>query len=325
MDVFTEIIEKLDAKPVRVGFIGEMILDRYRYGYPERISREAPVIILRYLEEKNIPGGGANTLNNLLALGVQVDVATIIGDDEAGRMLLSIFEKKGIDVNSFLISPDRKTTLKERYIASGNSIVSQQLLRFDTLTSPNFPLEEKKSFLRRIREVLESNEIIVVSDYSQFIFDEEVIDIINSFATARKILVDSRKRIADFSGHFFITPNKEEALEVVDVPELELARKIGEKTASQNVVVTLGERGMVYSGEDGDYVIQRFGAGKAVDVSGAGDTVIAAIAAGVSRGMTSIEAVYFASVCAEIVVKKPFTATASIDEVRKAISEKFNG
>ncbi len=310
-------------REMRVGFIGEMILDRYRYGYPERISREAPVIILRSTEEKNLPGGGANTLNNLLDLGADVDVATIVGDDEAGRFLVEFFGDKGVKRGSFIETGDRRTTAKERLVARGNGIVTQQLLRYDVVTSDSFREGERELLLERIRRVLEDNDIIVVSDYGQFMFDPTVIDVINSYADRKKILVDSRKQIGDFIGHFFVTPNEEEAKGVSNLTGLEQGREVRSRTEARNVVITLGERGMLYVGEEGEEFVPRFGSGEAVDVSGAGDTVIAAIAVGSAMEMTPLEAVYFASVCAELVVNKPFTATVGIEEVKRAIEEKY--
>ncbi len=321
MQIFKNILEKiLDKKPAHVGFVGEMILDRFVVGYPERISREAPVIILRYERENLVPGGGANALNNLLSLGLEVNALTIVGNDTTGEILMDIFKSKGVDLGGFIISEGRTTTEKTRFLAGGDVFPPQQLLRLDRITEAEFREDEKKRFKGSLEKLLREEEVIVVSDYGQFMFDEEIIELINSFSH-KKILVDSRKSSGKFRGHFFITPNEAEAQEFAEGEGVQLASALKSNTDSRNVVVTLGEKGMAYAGEEGEVYVGRFGCGKAVEVSGAGDTVLAALAYGTLVGLSPLEAVYLASVAAEVVVKKPGTATVTVDEIIDEISK----
>ena len=320
MERLRNLLEKIgEGENYNCGFVGEMILDRFVSVEPERLSREAPVIIYRFLKEEKIPGGGANALNNLLDLGLRVSAATVIGDDEAGEYLLNYFTKKGISSDSFLIPHNRRTTTKTRFVARGSSFPPQQVFRFDLLTEDDFLDETEKSKLKeRLLKVIEENEVIVISDYNQFIFNDEVIEIINQHAINKKFLIDSRKNLSQYIGHYFVTPNYEEAVEVVgreDPPE-SLAKIIKEKLQAKNVVITLGEKGMYYCGESGERFFTRFGNGKVIEVSGAGDTVIAAIALGIAAGLPPDEAVFLSTVAAEAAVRKPGTSTVTLSEIK---------
>jgi len=315
----------LSSNPVCV--IGEIVLDKYIFGVTERISREAPVLILRYSTEENIPGGAGNTINNLADLELKVIPVSILGNDPSGNFIIDYFKKKKIDISSVILSNNIITTEKTRIMAGGSNTVKQQVIRIDKIENNNIT----ETLFNKIKNNLEKNteniDYFIISDYDVNIFSDDFINHINTLSKTKKVIVDSRHKLNKFQNPYFITPNDEEAREITGFKEspnlnyITVAKKLMKITNAENVLITMGKNGMCYVGSDGEKIIPTFNSEPAVDVTGAGDTVISSLTYGLTIGLSPLEAVFLSSVAANIVVMKKGTATVSIAEIKKELEK----
>ena len=292
--------------------VGDVMLDRYWFGDVERISPEAPVPIVRVQREEYRPGGAANVAANVAALGASVALLSVIGDDEAGKILSNAINNAGI--KPYLsVDPQLSTTVKLR--VSGRQ---QQLLRIDFENQPhNNALE---TMADSFREIIDDYDIVVISDYGKGGLNR-VSDIIDVAGKAGKpVLVDPKGRdYSAYHGATIITPNRSELAQVVgnwgSESQLEtLATQLCDDLNIAALLVTRSEEGMSLFENDSHYRIAA-AARDVFDVTGAGDTVIATLATLVAAGMSLRDAIVIANKAAGIVVGKFGTSVISYEEL----------
>lgn len=311
----------------RVVVVADLVVDRFISGTPKRISREAPVLILRFEGERLVPGGGANALANLRALGGSPIPVGFVGNDESGRALLQALVDAGIPTAGILVREGYRTPTKTRILGGARHSIKQQIVRYDIEDE----LEVRDAEMAQLRTFLDREArgagAVVVSDYGYGSAHPAVLAALRpSLPAGAPILVDSRYRLAEFEGIAGATPNEEEAeallgsrlaeaLEPAAGQCRELARKLGIPL----LLVTRGSRGMLLI--DGPRVAQIpvHGTDQVADVTGAGDTVIATFALALAAGAAAVEAAVLANYAGGIVVMKMGTATASPAELERAV------
>ncbi|OGF51415.1 hypothetical protein A3I27_00130 [Candidatus Giovannonibacteria bacterium RIFCSPLOWO2_02_FULL_43_11b] len=320
MDQLSKIIENFPGK--RVGIVGDLMLDRYLSCEIKRISQEAPIPIAKVLNEKFVLGGAANVAANVRSLGGEAEVLGLFGTDSKGEMMLKMLREQGIERSLSLKSSDRPTTVKTR-IVSGN----HQIVRIDMESDENISKNEEEEILSRLPEFLDRSEIIIISDYAKGFVTENLAKKIILLAKERgiKVLVDPKK-FEYFTGAYLIKPNKEEAEHTAGVRFMadysnasEILKILHEKFNS-NLAVTLGKDGMMIS--EGKGISRTKSLAKEVyDVSGAGDTVMAALALGLASGSDLKTSALISNYAAGVAVSKVGTATVSVLEVLELIKK----
>ncbi|MCD4657949.1 MAG: bifunctional hydroxymethylpyrimidine kinase/phosphomethylpyrimidine kinase [Planctomycetes bacterium] len=324
-----EIVKNLST--ARVGVIGDFVLDRFIYGHSTRISREAPVLILKEHCRTELPGGGANTLNNCLSLGIHAHALTVVGKDPEGEALKSILYDNGMkpENSEFIMSDNASTTTKSRILGGLRHSTAQQIVRVDR----EMPLQPDESVDRGIIECLrkmqENIDVLIIADYGLGVISEPVKVFIkeNIIPSGIKVLVDSRFGMLGYEGFYGITPNITEVEDVLgeDIGnEIEKIERLGRElraTLNLNIlVITRGKFGMTLIEETDISHIPCFGRDEVADVTGAGDTVIAVLASALAAGATSLEASHISNIAGGLVVQKQGTATLTREELLKAIA-----
>jgi rfaE bifunctional protein kinase chain/domain len=317
----------------RVAVVGDIVADEFLTGQISRVSREAPVLILRYDATRIVPGGGGNAAANVAALGGTVDLFGLAGKDEAGRALLASFPK-GVRCRAVLRPDDYRTPTKTRVLAGGIHSAKQQIVRIDREPSAPPSPELRKQFTARLLEALESVDAVLLSDYGYGLVTPELADLVRARVarlSARKppvaVLIDSRYNLGDYRGLTACTPNEPEVEQLLDVrigddlPALERAgRALLRRSRMEAVLVTRGSRGMaLFQPGVPTSHIPIYGSDEIADVTGAGDTVMATMALALAAGASFEEAARLANYAGGIVVMKRGTATVSADELQRAV------
>jgi len=327
MNRFAEIVNKFSQKRLLV--IGDTIADRFVYGEISRVSREAPVFILRHEHTETTPGGAANCAANLAALGAKVALVSVIGKDEPGKLLLDKLRTAGIDCRG-LVSAERTTTTKMRVLAGQTHSTRQQVIRIDYDSEPALTTDEREELEHGLREEIAKADAVIISDYNYGVVDLQTAAMARDAADQRRIpvFIDSRFRLSEFPRFTSATPNEDEIAQLSDQPltndlELEsLGAKLREQLVYRSLLVTRGSRGMVLFEADAKPLhIEAVGSRQPVDVTGAGDTVIATYALAIASGATFAAAAQLANFAGGIVVMKRGTATVSAAELSLAISQ----
>jgi|SRR5690554_2451482 len=316
-------INGIIKQPVMV--CGDIIADVYEYGIIHRMSREAPIPIVDFESEKLVPGGAGNVVANIKALQGEAIPISVVGKDEPGRMVTGILEKGGSKTGGILTVDGFSTTTKRRVLAQGEHTIRQQILRLDRL--PKESLKENDlaklwdlscSFLERVQAVIISDYHLPVIPMS-FLLDLSI----RAQKERKKVIVDSRHRLREFKGVALMTPNLAEVEEAVGkgisnkVDLEEAGRELLNETGVELLLITLGEDGMALFCPNQDMeLIPAHNRLEVFDVSGAGDTVVAAITLGLLAGMAPLDAARFANIAAGLVVKKLGTATVSLEELK---------
>jgi rfaE bifunctional protein kinase chain/domain len=322
---YKEILGRLSGK--RIVVIGDLMADRYILGMTSRVSREAPVLILKYDSEIVVPGGAGNAVTNLKAMGGYPVPLGVVGDDEMGLRLIEILNRSGVETNNIIVEPGAITTTKTRILAGGQNTTKQQVIRIDR-DPERKPLSESHD---RIFEALRRGrgewDALIVSDYSLGVVNDAICEEIVQMARedAGIITVDSRRSILKFHHVTAVTPNEEEveaALGIcLDDGTLENAgRSILQTIQPQGVLITRGRKGMaLFQPKRPTLYISIHGTDQIADVTGAGDTVIAAFTLGLAAGADMVDASRLANIAGGLVVMKRGTATVSIDELYAAV------
>jgi D-glycero-beta-D-manno-heptose-7-phosphate kinase len=311
--------------------LGDLVADEFIFGEISRVSREAPVLILKHRNRSVLPGGGANAVYNLADLGVNVLPVGVVGDDEPGRLLIKAFRRKHIPVTGVLKDKSFTTVTKTRILAGMAHTARQQVVRVDREpeAEPNSHLARELIFAAR--EYARASDALLVSDYG---YGSASPAILNAVREKRglngiPVFLDSRYRMLDFSGITAATPNEPEIEDVLGVrigQDWAKLTSAGEQVMSrmklQALVVTRGRDGMVaFSRRHKPVDIPIFGSDEVADVTGAGDTVIATFTAAVAAGASTEEAAHLANYAGGIVVMKRGTATVSRQELLRAIEQ----
>ena len=309
----------------RVMVIGDVMLDRYVHGSASRLSPEAPVPVLRWMRDQSVAGGAANVAANIASLGGAVALVGIVGADEGATQLASLLEGYGDHLETdFVAHRERPTTLKTRFVTNG-----QQLLRLDMEDSRGIDADSEADLLDRVGRNIERCDVVVLSDYRKGVLTPTVVRRVIDLArrTGRPVIVDPKQ--ADWTvylGATVITPNRAELCQATgqacetDEDVEAAARHIGAQVEAA-ILVTRSERGMTLVELDAPVFHIPTRAREVFDVSGAGDTVVAVLAAALAAKMTLHQAVNIANIAAGLVVAKHGTATLAAAELNRALRD----
>lgn len=321
-------IKKFKEKQIMV--LGDLIADKFIIADPERLSREAPVLILRHQQEKILPGGGANAAANIASLGAQVDLLGVVGDDLAADALKSELAKRKIKINGIFKDAARPTAEKTRILAGGEQIVRQQVVRVDKVKSFDISSSLRKKLLSYLKQNIAQSDAILFSDYGNGIFNQNsTAKFVKAAAAAgRDSAVDSRYQLDSFNGAVIATPNLEEASAIYgqELRSQAEVEKAGVKMRSElnlkYLLITQGGDGMtLFAPEAKIDHIKAANFSEVFDVTGAGDTVVGTLILALAAGAPVEIAIRIANHAAGIVVRKSgvasVTAAELIEEVNK--------
>jgi D-beta-D-heptose 7-phosphate kinase/D-beta-D-heptose 1-phosphate adenosyltransferase len=313
----SEILRSLCERNVVV--LGDVMLDEFVWGDVTRISPEAPVPVVDVRRESIHLGGAANVLANLIALGARGSVVGVVGNDDAGKRLRNGLRELGADDNDNLIVDEaRPSTIKTRIIAH-----SQLVVRADRESRTPVNSQIEGQIVARLKDALREADAFVVSDYDKGVVTPRILGEILPFAYERvPVLIDPKLRnFNSYRPATLVTPNHHEALRMSDTEDHSddglhhAATVIRKKLGCDAVLITRGDRGMMLLEADGEPVYVNTAAREVYDVTGAGDTVISALAGALATGASMLEAAALANHAAGIVVGKVGTATATADEL----------
>jgi len=314
----------------KIVIVGDLVADQFLSGKIARISREAPVFILEHEQTETLAGGAANAAVNVAALGGNACLVGLIGKDRNGEALLETLQKSGVNCAFIAASEEIQTTTKVRVLASQHYAARQQVIRIDyeNKEPPAAELIEKLS--ENLLAASENADAIIISDYNYGVANAEIAALAVKIAKEEKIplLVDSRYRLQDFPGGTSATPNQEEAEQILGEKYAETETlaaacvRLREKLGYESLLVTCGNKGMLLIEKDGQPLhLEAVGSKEPVDVTGAGDTVIAAYALALASGLSFIESANLANHAGGIVVMKKGTASVSADELLSSITK----
>ena len=326
------LIKIVEAFPnATVTVLGDLVADEFIFGEISRVSREAPVLILKHRDRSLVPWGGANAICNLADLGVNVLPVGVVGDDEPGRLLIQAFRRKHIPVTGVFKSKGFATVTKTRILAGMTHTTRQQVVRVDR--EPDAPPNSHlaRELILAARKYARASEALLVSDYGYGSATPAILNAIREKGRLNGVPVtlDSRHRMLEFSGVTAATPNEPAVEEVIgsrigqDWSSLVSAgEQIMKRMKLDSLVITRGRDGMVsFSRGHKPLDIPIFGSDEVADVTGAGDTVIATFTAALAAGASNEEAAHLANYAGGIVVMKRGTATVSRQELLRAVEQ----
>ncbi len=308
--------------------LGDVMLDEFVWGDVTRISPEAPVPVVDVRRESMHLGGAANVLANLVALGVHGSVVGVVGRDGPGERLQADLRELGNLDQGLIVDESRPSTTKTRIIAH-----SQLVVRTDRESRAPVPPHIEDRILSCLKEALKQADAFVISDYDKGVVTPRILREILPIAYEHMpVLVDPKLRnFNSYRPATLVTPNHLEALRMSESEDhsddgsLQAARVIREKLGCDAVLITRGDRGMMLLEANDQAVYVETAAREVYDVTGAGDTVIAALAGALASGATMLEAATLANHAAGIVVGKVGTATASADELLETFATEEHG
>jgi len=308
--------------------VGDLIADEYLFGKPARISREAPVLILRFTEREVGLGGSANAAHNVHALGARVVPIGVVGRDAPGDEVLGLFHGAGMPTDGIVTENGRPTPVKTRIMAGGYPATRQQVVRLDREPEGELQTITEDALVTRLTGLAERADAILVSDYGYGTVTPRVFERIRAIArrTGAVVSVDSRYQLPRFTGVTAATPNEAELEQLAgtavdDERGVEKAgRQLLERLEARLLLVTRGSRGMALLERDGgSSFIPIHGTDEIADVTGAGDTVISTFTVALASGAAPVDAATLANMAGGIVVMKRGTATVSPAELAQAI------
>lgn len=315
---------------------GDIILDEFIMGSPERISREAPVIILEHMSSEYALGGASNASHNISAVSVKTYLAGVVGEDLYSKALENECHKTKI-IPILTFDKTRPTTVKTRLLSSAHKhptssiIFKQQLLRLDRLSRNTISKKIEEELLNKIESHLDKIKAVLLSDYNLGVCSKNLITNIIYTCNKKKIpvIVDSSYDFSRFKNSFLITPNQPDTESAVgfQITDLKSLIKAGQKllkiAGCQNVLITRGSEGMaLFDSENPEkpFILPAFNVSEVFDVTGAGDTVAGIIACGISIKLPLDLACTIGNLAASIVVKKYGTAVTTIKELNETVN-----
>ena len=322
------IIQNLNKVSVLV--IGDFALDEMIYGTSHRISREAPVLILRHMRTDNLLGAASNAANNISKLnGGRVSALGVIGDDYHGTMLKNALKEANVDINSLLTDRTRVTTTKTRISGSSAQSVTQQIVRIDRETKQLLSQGTEELIISKMRELTPYYDGILLSDYGIGVMTDSIIE--ESIKTANEhgkiIAVDSQDELYRFKNPAIITPNQPDAertlgYKIFDHTLLKAGQDLLNMTQADKILLTRGSEGMILFEKNGNVVnIPASNKTEVFDVTGAGDTVVASVTLGLCAGASGEEASVIGNLAASLVVRKFGAATTTVNELIENLEE----
>ena len=322
MQELVNITNKIPEKKILV--IGDMVADVYLDGRISRISREAPVLILEKAGEKVVAGGAANVVANAATLGAEVYAIGIIGDDNHAENLRNILKRLGVHIEGLVRDKSRPTISKTRIIAGGRATVSQQIVRIDSESKEPLSKKVEAELIAKIDKILPKVDGIIMSDYGSGTITANARKLITRYAGKKKIpnIVDSRYNIGAFEGVDYVKQNDSELGEFVgrqlnDVTDLiDAGTQLLTKLNADGVLITRGEKGMsLFERHGATHHIPVTNISEVYDVSGAGDTCVAAFLLSLTAGAQPVVAAKIANYASGIAVRKLGTSTVSAIEL----------
>ncbi|MBQ9245669.1 D-glycero-beta-D-manno-heptose-7-phosphate kinase [bacterium] len=322
-------IENLSQPSVLV--IGDMAIDEMIYGSTDRISREAPVLILRHYNTKIILGAASNAAHNIATLNKgKVSVIGIIGNDYYAPILLNTFKEAGINTEYMVEDETRATTVKTRISGSCSQSLTQQIVRIDRETIAKLSVETEQKVIKQMEIAIPKHDAIILSDYNIGLLTDKVIS--KAIELAKKynkiIVVDSQKDLDRFQGVTSMTPNQPDSEKFVgffikDTNTLEKAGKeMLKKTKADSALITLGGEGMALFEQNGNFEkIPVFNKTDVFDVTGAGDTVVAVYTLAMASGLSKKNAAILGNLAASIVIRSFGCATTTKEELIQTIKQ----
>ena len=321
-----QIVTKMQNKKIML--IGDMIADVYLEGRISRISREAPVLILEHTAENVVPGGAANAVHNTATLGGKVYAVGIVGHDFPGQELTKVLGSKGVVTAGFIPDGVRPTITKTRVMAGGQATVRQQVVRIDRENKAELSPEIEKQMIDYIQQTIPEMDAVVLSDYGGVTVTQAVLQAAIEACKlhGKPSIVDSRYKVMEYKGVTLVKQNESEAAAAVGLKELneqsllEAGKSILADLQAEAVLITQGPDGMTLFERSGKVIhIPVTNVSEVYDVTGAGDTVVAAMILAVAAGAAYEEAACLANFAAGIVVRKPGTATATPKELQEVL------
>jgi D-beta-D-heptose 7-phosphate kinase/D-beta-D-heptose 1-phosphate adenosyltransferase len=317
-----EAVRRFDSSCLLVA--GDIMLDQFVWGDVSRISPEAPVPVVEVQKETMLLGGAANVANNLRAMGSPVILGGVVGKDVMGENLRELARSRGIDATA-VVDGIRPTTIKTRIIARG-----QQVVRVDRESNNSLNDSSINALAEAFERLAPGIDGIIVSDYAKGVVSIRFMDELRKISSKRGIplLVDPKPANSHlYHGVTLVTPNRQEAeamagLEIKDAESLsQAAQEIQGRLGTEAVLITWGSHGMaLWQRENGLFTVPTM-AREVFDVTGAGDTVVAAMALGIVNGLTFPEAAYLANIAAGVVVGKIGTATITAEEIMEILEK----
>jgi D-glycero-beta-D-manno-heptose-7-phosphate kinase len=314
---------------VTITVVGDLVADEFVFGEISRVSREAPVLILKHRERTIVPGGGANAVYNLAHLGVNVLPVGVVGDDEAGKLLIKAFRHKHIPLTGVLKDKSYTTVTKTRILAGMTHSARQQVVRVD-----REPAAEPNQHLRRelvlaAREYARASDALLVSDYGYGAASPQILNAIRykGGLNGLPVTLDSRYRMLEYGGITAATPNEPEVEQLLgtDIGQdwsglLRAGEQIMSRMKLRSLVITRGRDGLVaFDQRHRPLDIPIHGSDEVTDVTGAGDTVIATFTAALATGASTEDAAHLANYAGGIVVMKRGTATVAQEELLQVV------
>jgi len=308
----------------KIAILGDLVADQFLKGTITRISREAPVFILRHDETETLCGAAANAAVNVAALGGAPILVGVAGADRNGELLREALIRSNVNTDLLVTSPTMQTTTKIRVLAGQHYAPRQQVIRIDYEDANKPDVGLKQQLRANAVSAAERADAIIVSDYNYGAVDEELFEAVRGTAQSRRIplVVDSRKRLRSFTGATTATPNQEEVEQILgrELTELDCSR-LREELNLEALLVTCGNKGMILAeGSGSPRRIPAIGSTVPVDVTGAGDTVIAVYTLGLAAGLSFADAATLANHAGGIVVMKKGTASVSPDELIRSLT-----
>jgi rfaE bifunctional protein kinase chain/domain len=321
-----ELVDVMAGQPILM--LVDLVADRFISGSPKRISREAPVLILSYEGETFSPGGGANAVANVAALGGVPLPLGVVGRDANGEQLLSALQSAGVTTEGILVRDGYSTVTKTRILGGARHSIKQQIVRFDIEEEGELSVKERRAFGNQLESWQGRARVAVLSDYGYGAVQPDLMkEIRSALAPSSIVLCDSRHRLPDFVGLDGATPNEEEALALLGATAAGSAESAFERGSellarlgARFLLITRGSYGMTLFEEHESCHIPVHGTDQVADVTGAGDTVIGTFSLALAAGATPLEASLLANYAGGVVVMKLGTATLTPDELRDAVS-----
>ncbi len=313
--------------PRKILVVGDSIADQFVYGAISRVSREAPVFILRHEHTATTPGGAANCAVNLASLGTSVALVSMTGDDEAGGALTEKLKGAGVDCSGLISSPGLQTTTKVRILAGQAHSSRQQVIRIDYEGAPLTDFRLRRAMNDNVASELKAVDAVIISDYNYGVVSDEIVSTIHEAANTRGIpvLVDSRFQLSNYPGFTSATPNEEEVEtllgKVLDEGELNAAgQELRDRLGYRALLITRGGRGMTLFAQGVEPLhLEAVGAREPVDGTGAGDTVIATYTLALASDASFPDAARLANYAGGLVVMKRGTASITREELEHSV------
>ncbi len=309
--------------------VGDVIADQFLHGTIDRVSREAPVFILKHDKTETLPGGAGNAAVNVASLGGQVFLIGVVGCDRNGEHLLESLRSANVNCEGIVVTSSFETTTKVRVLASRHHATRQQVIRIDYESKLQIDESVHKSLVENFYNLAAEADAIIVSDYNYGVVSKSFSALVRDYAKRRGIplLVDSRYRLRDFVGMTSATPNQEEVEDLIGKKLLDEAdlvdhcEELRRELNCEALLVTRGSKGMVLLEKDGTKAhLEAVGSKEPVDVTGAGDTVIAAYSLALASGLSFLESAWIANHAGGIVVMKKGTASVTPEELIESIN-----